>query len=96
VATGADIVVVMGMRNLAKIVEALLAHGRAPETPAAVVMEGGTPRQRVVEAPLAELAQRVAEAELAAPAVIVVGDVVRLRAQLAWWESGPLFGKRVL
>ena len=60
-ATGVDtLVVVMGMRNLAKIVEALLAHGRAPETPAAVVMEGGTPRQRVVEAPLAELAQRVA------------------------------------
>ena len=96
-ATGVDtLVVVMGMRNLEKIVEALLAHGRAPETPAAVVMEGGTPRQRVVEAPLAELAKRVREAELAAPAVIVVGDVVRLRAQLAWWESGPLFGKRVL
>jgi len=96
-ATGADtLVIVMGMRNLEKIVEALLAHGRAPETPAAVVMEGGTPRQRVVEAPLAELAQRVREAGLAAPAVIVVGDVVRLREQLAWWESGPLFGKRVL
>jgi uroporphyrinogen III methyltransferase/synthase len=43
-----------------------------------------------------DLAARVREAELAAPAVIVVGDVVRLRQELAWWESGPLFGKRVL
>jgi uroporphyrinogen III methyltransferase/synthase len=97
VATGADtLVVVMGMRNLEKIVESLLAHGRAPSTPAAVVMEGGTPRQRVIEATLSELPARVREAELAAPAVIVVGDVVRLREQLSWWESGPLFGKRVL
>ena len=88
IATGADtLVVLMGMKNLEKIAAALIDHGRAPETPAAVVMEGGTPRQRVVTAPLAELPQRVREAGLAAPAVIVVGDVVRLRDELGWCEQ---------
>jgi uroporphyrinogen III methyltransferase/synthase len=97
IAAGADtLVVLMGMKNLEKIVDALRAGGRPPETPAAVVMDGGTPRQRVVTAPLAEIAQRAREAGLGAPAVIVVGDVVRLRDELAFWEHAPLFGRRVL
>jgi uroporphyrinogen III methyltransferase/synthase len=97
IATGADtLVVLMGMKNLAKIAETLIAHGRDAATPAAVVMEGGTPRQRVVTAPLGAIAERAREAGLAAPAVVVVGDVVRLRDELAWWERAPLFGRRVL
>jgi uroporphyrinogen III methyltransferase/synthase len=89
------LVVLMGMRNLEEIVARLL-EGRAPETPAAVVMRGTLPEQRVVEAPLAELPARVREAGLVAPAVIVVGDVVRLRAELAWYERLPLAGARIL
>ena len=97
VATGADtLVVLMGMRNLDKIAATLIAEGRPADTPAAVVMDGATPRQRVLEAPLGELAQRAREAGLGAPAVVVVGDVVRLRAELAWYDAGPLFGRRVL
>jgi uroporphyrinogen III methyltransferase/synthase len=97
IATGADtLVILMGMKNLAKITETLIAHGRAAQTPAAVVMEGGTPRQRVVTAPLGEIAERAREAGLAAPAVVVVGDVVRLRDEIGWWERAPLFGRRVL
>lgn len=96
-ATAVDtLVVLMGMRNLGKIAETLIAEGRAADTPAAVVMEAATPRQRVVVAPLAEIATRAAEAGLRAPAVVVVGDVVRLRDELAWFETGPLFGRRVL
>ena len=97
IAAGADTVVaLMGMRNLEAIVTELLAAGRDPATPAAIVMEGATPRQRVVEAPLAALPQAAREASLAAPAAIVVGDVVRLRRELAWYDRGPLFGRRVL
>jgi uroporphyrinogen III methyltransferase/synthase len=59
-------------------------------------MHGTLPAQRVVEAPLGELAQRVREAGLGSPAVIVIGDVVRLRPALAWYEHLPLFGRRVL
>jgi len=90
------LVVLMGMKNLEKIAESILAAGRPPETPAAVVMEGGTPRQRVVTARLDEIAARTREAGLRAPAVIVVGEVVRLRESLAFWEASPLFGRRVL
>jgi uroporphyrinogen III methyltransferase/synthase len=96
-ASGVDtLVVLMGMRNLEEIVGRLLAGGRAGTTPAAVVMLGTTPRQRVVEAPLRELPKRVAEAALGAPAALVVGDVVRLRGELAFFEALPLFGRRVL
>jgi uroporphyrinogen III methyltransferase/synthase len=59
-------------------------------------MNGTRPEQRVVEARLAELPKRVAEAGLGAPAAVVVGEVVRLRGELAWFEALPLFGRRVL
>ena len=90
------LVIVMGMRNLDAIATRLLASGLDPETPAAVVMDGALPTQRVVEAPLGELVARTRAAGLAAPAVVVVGNVVRLRAELAWFERLPLFGMRVL
>jgi uroporphyrinogen III methyltransferase/synthase len=90
------VVILMGMRNLPELVRRLLEGGRAPDAPAAVVMEGTRPSQRVVEAPLAELPARVAAAGLGSPAAIVVGDVVRLRRELAWFEGLPLFGRRVL
>jgi len=96
-ATAADtLVILMGMRNLPELVARLVAAGRAPDTPAAAVMEGTRPRQRVVETTLAELPARVAAAGLGAPAAVVVGDVVRLRRELAWFERLPLFGRRVL
>lgn len=96
-ANGADtLIVLMGMRNLEAIVARLLAAGRAPTTPAAVVMNGTLPDQRVLLAPLSELAARARAADLGAPAVLVVGDVVTLRPALAWYEAKPLFGRRVL
>jgi uroporphyrinogen III methyltransferase/synthase len=90
------LVVLMGMRNLEALVSRILAGGRSPETPAAAVMTGTLPGQRVVEARLGELCARVREAGLGAPSVVVIGDVVRLRESLSWDERRPLFGKRVL
>lgn len=90
------IVILMGMRNLGEIVERLLEGGRSRSTPTAAVQWGTIAQQRVVTAPLAEIVARVAEAGLGAPAAIVVGDVVGLREQLAWFEARPLFGMRVL
>jgi uroporphyrinogen III methyltransferase/synthase len=86
----------MGMRNLDEIVERLVAGGRSAATPAAAVMAGTLPTQRVVSAPLGELAAAVEAAGLGAPAVVVVGEVVSLREALAWYERQPLFGRRVL
>ena len=90
------LVILMGMRNLEALLARLLAAGRSPATPAAAVMHGSLPAQRVVVAPLAELAARVRAAGLGAPAVLVIGEVVRLRETLGWFESRPLFGRRVL
>ncbi|MEV4756073.1 uroporphyrinogen-III C-methyltransferase [Micromonospora sp. NPDC049559] len=70
------LVVLMGLKNLPAIAAALLRHGRAPETPAAVVQEGTTGGQRVVRAALAGIAEAAREAGLRPPAVLVVGDVV--------------------
>jgi uroporphyrinogen III methyltransferase/synthase len=96
-ATAVDtLVILMGMKNLPELVAALLAGGRSPDTRAAAVMNGTRPDQRVVEATLAELPKRVAEAGLGAPAAVVVGEVVRLRDELAWFEALPLFARRVL
>jgi uroporphyrinogen III methyltransferase/synthase len=90
------LVLLMGMRNLASILDRLMEGGRAPTTPAAAVMNGSLPSQRVVVAPLGELAQKVHESGIGAPSVVVVGDVVQLRDSLAWYEKRPLFGARVL
>jgi uroporphyrinogen III methyltransferase/synthase len=86
----------MGVSRLPDIVQALVENGKPGDTPAAAVHWGGTARQRTVEAPLGELPAAVSQAGLSAPALVLVGEVVRLRAGLAWFEGRPLFGKRVL
>ncbi len=96
-ATAVDtLVVLMGTRTLPDIVEQLTAHGRAAETPTAVIQWGTTPSQRTVTGTLADIVARTQEAGLAAPAVVVVGEVVRLRETLSWFEGRKLLGKRVL
>ncbi|HET9934478.1 MAG TPA: uroporphyrinogen-III C-methyltransferase [Polyangiaceae bacterium] len=93
-ATATDtICVLMGMRRLEEIVHAILEGGRGAETPAAVIQWGTRPEQRVVTATLAELPERARSAGLKNPAIIVVGGVVALREQLAWYDKKPLFQK---
>jgi uroporphyrinogen III methyltransferase / synthase len=97
IATATDtLCILMGMRRLSQICDALIRGGRAPHTPAAVIMWGARPVQRVCRATLAELPQAAHAAGLANPAVIVVGEVVSLRDQLNWFEQKPLFGRRIL
>ncbi|MDR1962113.1 MAG: uroporphyrinogen-III C-methyltransferase [Gracilibacteraceae bacterium] len=90
------LVFLMGMGNLAAICSRLTAGGRDPATPAAVVYRGTYPDQRVITGTLADIAERAAGAGLTSPAVIVVGEVVRLRAELSWLEKKPLFGRHIL
>ncbi|KAB8162565.1 uroporphyrinogen-III C-methyltransferase [Streptomyces sp. 3MP-14] len=70
------LVLLMAVERMAAIAETLIAHGRDPETPAAAIQEGTTPAERRVDATLATVAARIAEAGIRPPAVIVVGDVV--------------------
>ncbi len=96
-ATATDtLVILMGMRNLESIVERLLDGGCDPAKPAAAIMNGTLPSQRVVVASLVEIVGKVREAKLGAPSALVIGEVVRLRASLAWFEKRPLFGLRAL
>ncbi|HEX7828814.1 MAG TPA: uroporphyrinogen-III C-methyltransferase [Thermoanaerobaculia bacterium] len=73
------IVFMMGLGNLALIVDKLREHGVSDDHPIAVISKATTPRQRTVDGTLATIVERVASANLEAPAVIVAGDVVRLR-----------------
>jgi uroporphyrin-III C-methyltransferase len=78
-ARGAEtLVIYMGVLQIESIVERLLAAGRAPETPVALIRWGTTPRQEVLTGILDTIAQRVREADFEPPAVIVVGEVARL------------------
>jgi uroporphyrinogen III methyltransferase/synthase len=86
----------MGVRNLARIAEQLVAGGRDADEPVAVVERGTLPGQRAVDGTLADIAERVAEAGLRAPAITLVGQVARLRSGLAWLEQRPLFGRTVV
>ena len=98
------LILLMGVERLTDIAKALVAAGRAGSTPAGVVQWASTPRQRSVVATLDSIAQRIADAGLSSPAVIVIGDVAALRSQLAWFEGPddltsprrPLHGLRVL
>jgi len=90
------LVILMGTAWLDDIAARVIAGGRDPATPAAVISRGTTPQQRVVTARLGELAARVRAARLEPPTVIVIGPVVEFREHVAWYELLPLFGKRVL
>ena len=76
------LVVLMGLARLSEIAGLLQLHGRAAETPAAVISRGSLPDERVVVGTLGDIGRLAAEAGLAAPATLVVGEVVRLRARL--------------
>ncbi len=97
-AGGADtLVLYMGVGRLKEISAGLIAAGRDPETPVACVRWGTIAEQRTVTGTLEDIADRVAEAGLKPPAIIVVGEVVALReAGLDWYEHRPLFGRRIV
>ncbi|MFC1977074.1 uroporphyrinogen-III C-methyltransferase [Chloroflexota bacterium] len=96
-ATGVDtLVFLMGMRNLPEIAARLIEHGRPANTPVAVIKDGTRPEQKTVVGSLTDIVARVKKHRLRSPAVIVVGEVVKLRGKLGWFDNRPLFGKRIL
>ncbi len=90
------IVFLMGMKNLPQIVDRLIQEGTSSTMPIAAIRWGTYARQQTVVGTLANIVQKVTEAKLSPPTVIVVGEVVRLRDRLNWCETRPLFGKGVL
>ncbi|WP_286979132.1 siroheme synthase CysG [Pseudomonas sp.] len=77
----------MGLVGLPVICQELIAHGRAASTPAALIQQGTTQTQRVFTGTLADLPALVAEHEVHAPTLVIIGEVVQLREKLAWFEG---------
>jgi len=95
-ARGPDtLVFLMGIRNLGEIARRLIEGGRGPETPACIIQWGTLPKQRVVTGPLRQIEGIARQAGMKPPGIIVVGHVITVRDQLAWFEKRPLFGKKV-
>jgi uroporphyrinogen III methyltransferase/synthase len=95
IATGlGTLVFFMGVRNLPEITRALVEHGRDPRTPVAVIRWGTRAEQQVVTGTLADIVSKAAS--ILPPAIMVVGEVVRLREHLNWFERLALFGKRIV
>lgn len=90
------IVFFMGVTNLRVIQENLLQHGRSPQTPVALIRWGTWSKQETLIGSLSDIVEQVEKANFRAPALIVVGENVRLRDTLAWFEKKPFYGKKVL
>jgi uroporphyrinogen III methyltransferase/synthase len=89
-------VVLMGVSRIREISKELIAHGLPAQTPVAMVRWGTTGQQQSIEGTLATIAEAVGKAQFTAPAVTVIGEVVKLRSKLNWYEKRPLFGRRIV
>lgn len=95
--TGVEtLVFLMGVENLTHITAKLMEFGRCGHTPAAVIRWGTKPEQTVLVTTVQDAARDVERQGIKPPAIFIVGDVVRLRERLAWFDNKPLFGRTVL
>jgi len=90
------LVIFMGLTTFPQIARELIARGRSPETPAMAVRWATRPDQETLTGTLETLPALIAAGAMKPPATIVVGEVVRLREKLDWFERLPLFGKRIV
>ncbi len=90
------IVLFMGLINFPAIARELIAQGRSPATPAMAVRWATRPDQQTIAGTLADLAEKIASANLRPPATIIIGEVVALRERFNWYERLPLFGQRIV
>lgn len=89
------LIFLMGLENIEHICTALVLNGKDINTPCGVIMRGTTSRQRKVVGTLENICEKVKEAGLKSPCIIVVGDVVILNDKLNWFEKKPLFGLNI-
>lgn len=90
------LVIFMGMRKLDSLMKLLIEHGRPPDTPVAVVQWASLPKQRTVVGTITNIHELASAAGLGLPALTIVGEVVRLRESLRWFDTKPLFAKRIV
>ena len=90
------LVFLMGVKNIPNIAGKLLQNGKSSETPTALVRWGSRPDQKTIVSTLGKIAEDARDAEIKPPAVMIIGNVVKLRETLQWYEKKPLFGHRIL
>jgi uroporphyrinogen III methyltransferase / synthase len=90
------LIFLMGVKNIENISNELISNGKASETPAALVRWGTTPNQVSVVSDLGNIAMESRRKGLSAPAILIVGSVIRLKETLSWYENKPLFGRKIL
>ncbi|MCE4050094.1 MULTISPECIES: uroporphyrinogen-III C-methyltransferase [Bacillaceae] len=95
-AAGETLAYYMGVQGLPDICEQLLLEGYASNTKAAVIEWGTLGKQRVVEGTLKTIVEKVTEANVKNPALTIVGDVVKLRSSIAWFEKKPFYQRKLL
>ena len=93
---GGTLCIYMGMSKLEEIVEKLLTGGLDQDRPAAIVSQGTLPSQRKIVAPLGKLVKQARAENLAAPAIIFVGNSIGLVRSSTWFDQAPLFGRRIV
>src|SRR5262245_27021176 len=89
-------VVMMGTERMADIAVTLIASGMSANTPVAMVRWGTMGHQQSIEATLGTIAEAIERSQFKAPSVAVIGEVVKLRSKLNWFENRPLFGQRIV
>jgi uroporphyrinogen III methyltransferase/synthase len=89
-------VIMMGTDRIGEIAKTLVANGMNPATPIAMVRWGTTGHQQSIEGTLATIAEVATKEKISPPTVAVVGEVVKLRSKLNWFEHRPLFGQRIV
>ena len=94
--TGGTLVALMGWATLPGIVQTLRENGMSGETPVALVQWGTWSGQHTITGELANIVERGKQAGIGAPVIVVIGEVARLRNEIAWFDRKPLSGKRVL
>lgn len=80
------LVLYMGLVGLERITQQLIAHGLRPDMPVALVSKGTTPEQKVLVGTVADIAAKVEGSGIAAPTITIIGEVVKLRDQLRWFD----------
>ncbi len=94
--TNGTIVVLMGASRIAEIASTLMSYGRSPEEPVAAIERGTSDEQKSQIGTLSKISEAVQQSGLVAPIALIIGDVVNLREHIAWFDTRPLFGKRIL